>query len=153
MKTKHLAKLRVFNFHAFFNQFAVALVAFFAVAQGSAILPYAAWPYAQSYLAAPAISQIASAPAHLPISWSHQVSAVHPALVAAPHSVQIASHYAAPAAFHYAPAIHVAPAVLPVAKHAATYTAATLGAVHTAPLEGHAISRTNLNLAPAPGTL
>ena len=120
-------------------------------------MPYAGWPYAHSYLAAPAISQIASAPAHLPISWSHQVSAVHPAVIAAPHAVQIASHYAAApvhyAPAHYAQAIHVSPAVLPVHKVAATYTAATLGAVHTAPLEGHSISRTNLNLAPAPGTL
>jgi hypothetical protein len=34
----------------------------------------------------------------------------------------------------------------------ATYNAVTRGAVHQAPLEGHAVSQTSLNLAPAPGT-
>lgn len=35
----------------------------------------------------------------------------------------------------------------------ATYQAITRGAVHTAPLEGHSVSQTSLNLEPAPGTL
>jgi Cuticle protein len=43
-------------------------------------------------------------------------------------------------------------AVAPVAHHGATYTAKTRGAVHTAPLPGHVLSQTSLNVAPAPGT-
>lgn len=40
-----------------------------------------------------------------------------------------------------------------VAAAPATYVAANRGIVHTAPLPGHAISATSLNLDPAPGTL
>ncbi|XP_053692466.1 adult cuticle protein 1-like [Sabethes cyaneus] len=63
---------------------------------------------------------------------------------------------------HYAPAVayqgahwnhwdgHVA---APVAiQHAASYVAANRGAVHKAPLVGHAVNQKSLNLAPAPGT-
>lgn len=46
----------------------------------------------------------------------------------------------------------VAPGVV-VAKPSASFTAATRGAVFQAPLEGHAVSQTALNLAPAPGTV
>lgn len=109
-------------------------MALFAVcAQGSAVWPYAAWPYG-AHLHAP-ITQYSSYPAIAPIAYAHHG---YPAHVAAP---ALYSHY------------HAAPAVVPVAKVAASYTAATRGAVHTAPLEGHAISQTSLNLAPAPGTL
>jgi hypothetical protein len=115
------------------------LIAFFAVAQGSAVYPYGpygAWPYA-----AP-IAQYASVPSvyGAPVAWASHVSAAHPA------AIQVAGYpYAAPSVYAH-------PAVVPVAKVAATYTAATRGAVHTAPLEGHVISRTNINTAPAPGT-
>lgn len=73
-----------------------------------------------------------------------------------------AAHIAAPAALPYAYASHnllahnvvAAPhAAIAVAPLGAGYTAATRGAVHTAPLPGHAVSQTSLNLAPAPGTL
>jgi Cuticle protein len=126
-------------------QFAVALIAFFAVAQGSAVWPYASWPYGSPYVSAP-IAQIASVPAYAhaaPVSWASHVSAVHPA------AIQVAGH---PAIYGH-PGVYGHPAVVAVPKVAATYTAATRGAVHTAPLEGHAISRSNLNLAAAPGTL
>uniref|UniRef100_A0A182QIS8 Uncharacterized protein n=1 Tax=Anopheles farauti TaxID=69004 RepID=A0A182QIS8_9DIPT len=48
----------------------------------------------------------------------------------------------------------VAPAVVAVAAPApaATAVSATRGAVHVAPLPGHSVSQTQLNLAPAPGT-
>ena len=114
------------------------MLAFFAVAHGSAIYnPYGAWPYA-----AP-IAQYASVPAPWAShGWASHVSAVHPA------AIQVAAH---PSVYGY-PGVYGHPAVVAVPKVAATYTAATRGAVHTAPLEGHVISRSNLNLAPAPGT-
>lgn len=100
--------------------------------------PYNAWssPYAASW-AAPYAHAVHAPWAHAPITQYSSYPAYH-----APLSV--AHHVAAPWAH---------PAVVPVAKVAASYTAATRGAVHTAPLEGHAISQTSLNLAPAPGTL
>ncbi|XP_055644668.1 histidine-rich protein PFHRP-II-like [Toxorhynchites rutilus septentrionalis] len=49
---------------------------------------------------------------------------------------------------HHAAAVVVAPV-----EHSATYVAANRGAVHKAPLAGHAINQKSLNLAPAPGTL
>ncbi|XP_058059247.1 adult cuticle protein 1-like [Anopheles bellator] len=46
-----------------------------------------------------------------------------------------------------------APAVVALAPApAATAVSATRGAVHVAPLPGHSVSQTQLNLAPAPGT-
>ncbi len=57
----------------------------------------------------------------------------------------VAHAYAAPHAY----AAHAyAPAHIPA--HSATYKAATLGATHVAPLPGHTVSRTNLNLAAPP---
>uniref|UniRef100_A0A182SFA6 Cuticle protein n=1 Tax=Anopheles maculatus TaxID=74869 RepID=A0A182SFA6_9DIPT len=45
------------------------------------------------------------------------------------------------------------PAVVAVAPApAATAVSATRGAVHVAPLPGHSVSQTQLNLAPAPGS-
>jgi len=120
------------------------LLAVFAVcAQSSAVLPYASWPYGSplaynawapsaynSWAHAAPITQYSSYPA-----WSH----------AAP-AISYAAHVAAPVAYAAAPVVHA-----PVA-HGASYTAANRGSVHTAPLPGHAVSQTSLNLAPAPGT-
>lgn len=74
--------------------------------------------------------------------------AVHPAVTVAKHvpaAVQVIAH---PHVHAHAPAVVVA-----APAPAASYTAATRGAVHQAPLEGHAVSQTSLNLAPAPGTV
>ncbi|KAK7873619.1 hypothetical protein R5R35_009309 [Gryllus longicercus] len=59
--------------------------------------------------------------------------------------------YAAPAVAYAAPAAIAAPVV--AAPIGAGYTAVTRGAVHTAPLPGHAIGSAHVNVQPAPGTL
>ncbi|XP_062548538.1 adult cuticle protein 1-like [Armigeres subalbatus] len=51
-----------------------------------------------------------------------------------------------PTAYAYQPAVAV------VAQKEARYLAANRGAVHDAPLPGHAVSQKSLNLEPAPGT-
>ena len=123
-------------------------MALFAVcAQGSAILPYSAWPYAAHH--AP-ITQYSSYPAHViahasPISYAAHVAA--PQVWAAPHVISAPHAYAVHSAH-----VIAAPHVVPVAKVSASYTAANRGSVHHAELPGHAISQTSLNLAPAPGT-
>ena len=104
---------------------------------------------------------------HTPLAYSTQsVHVAHP--VAYPHHVAAYSTHV-PAYAHHVPAYayahhahaapiayaHHAPAVVahaPVA-HAATYTAANRGSVHTAPLPGHTVNQQSLNLSPAPGTL
>ena len=82
------------------------------------------------------ITQYSSYPAHYvaapAISYAHHSLAHH--VVAAPH-------------------VHAPVAKVIVPGVAASYTAANRGSVHTAPLPGHAVSQTSLNLAPAPGTL
>ncbi|XP_055642164.1 adult cuticle protein 1-like [Toxorhynchites rutilus septentrionalis] len=67
-----------------------------------------------------------------------------------------ATQVVAPAATVVAqPAVNVIaqPAVAVVAQKEARYVAANPGAVHDAPLAGHAISQQSLNLEPAAGTL
>ncbi|XP_055593836.1 adult cuticle protein 1-like [Uranotaenia lowii] len=68
---------------------------------------------------------------YAPISYAAQASVVPTAYAA----------YAAPAP------------VAVVAQREARYVAANRGAVHDAPLQGHAVSQQSLNLQPAPGTL
>uniref|UniRef100_A0A182W6A4 Uncharacterized protein n=1 Tax=Anopheles minimus TaxID=112268 RepID=A0A182W6A4_9DIPT len=78
--------------------------------------------------------------------------------VAAAHS------YAVPAVSYASTAVHAVPAAVSYAVPQATvyaapvqqearYVAANRGAVHEAPLAGHAVNQQSLNLAPAPGTL
>ncbi|XP_055641874.1 adult cuticle protein 1-like [Toxorhynchites rutilus septentrionalis] len=96
-----------------------------------------------------------------------------PLALAAPHTTVVQQNlgapltYAAPLAYSaVAPAISYAahasvvptayvhqPAIAVLAQQEGRYLAATRGAIHDAPLEGHAISQQSLNLAPAPGTL
>ncbi|XP_058987318.1 adult cuticle protein 1-like [Musca domestica] len=66
-----------------------------------------------------------------------------------PHAA-VAVHAAAPAVAVHAAPVH-APVVVPAVQ--GSYVAQTRGAVHTAPLAGHASSVANVNLAPAPGTV
>lgn len=103
------------------------------VAYASSPLAYAASPV--SYAASPV------AYAAAPVSYSSY---------SAPSVYTAASPLAYAAKAYAVPSVYQAPAV--IAKLGATYTAATRGAVHTAPLEGHALSQTSLNVAPAPGT-
>ncbi|XP_058061801.1 adult cuticle protein 1-like [Anopheles bellator] len=65
--------------------------------------------------------------------WNYAYQAAAPVAVVAPYSYQ--------------------PAVVAVAPKEARYLAANRGAVHEAPLPGHAINQQSLNLEPAPGTL
>jgi hypothetical protein len=99
--------------------------------------PHAAWAGPAGH---PAITTYSSyAPgAH----WAGHAAIPAAIHVAAPH----AAHWGGP---HWAGPAH-AHAVVPA--HAATYTAKTRGAVHTAPLPGHVLSQTSLNLAAPAGT-
>ena len=124
-----------------------------AVAAQGGVLPYSAYygsplaynslaydsgAYYGAHYASPAISQYSSLPytaVHAPaVSYAHHV----PALAYSAHHVPAVAYAAAP--------------VIAVAPAEATYTAATRGAVHTAPLPGHALSQTSLNVQAAPGT-
>ncbi|XP_052866217.1 adult cuticle protein 1-like [Anopheles cruzii] len=72
------------------------------------------------------------------------------ALAPAPHPIALDVSGAPTLVLAPAPA---APAVVALAPApAATAVSATRGAVHVAPLPGHSVSQTQLNLAPAPGT-
>jgi Cuticle protein len=90
---------------------------------------------------------------------AHPHAHVVPAITQYSHvdytAVPAAVHVAAPWPYHVAyphvPIVVAAPAVA-VAKAPATYTAQTRGSLHTAPLEGHEVSQTSLNLEPAPGS-
>lgn len=114
--------------------------------------------------AAPTYEYVRSAPvvAHAPAVELVR-SAYTPTVYSAPH-VYSPTVYAAPSVRYAAPAVEYvrhaapvvetvevrsAPAVATVIPHEAKYTAANLGAVHEAPLPGHALSQTSLNLAPA----
>ncbi|KAL1391493.1 hypothetical protein pipiens_012337 [Culex pipiens pipiens] len=67
----------------------------------------------------------------------------------------VVPQYAAPVAYAAAPVATVVaqPAVAVYAQKEARYVAANRGAVHDAPLAGHAVSQQSLNLEPAAGTV
>ncbi|XP_053673594.1 adult cuticle protein 1-like [Anopheles nili] len=99
-----------------------------------------------------------AAPAGLAIPGATVVQSNPPPTVLqalpSPIAVDISGH---PAAWILAPgptlALAPAPAVVALAPPpAATAVSATRGSVHVAPLPGHAVSQTQLNLAPAPGS-
>uniref|UniRef100_T1PKZ5 Cuticle protein n=1 Tax=Musca domestica TaxID=7370 RepID=T1PKZ5_MUSDO len=83
--------------------------------------------------------------------------AVHAAPVHAVHAVHAPVHgvHAVHAAAVHAAAVHAAPVHAPLAVHGVqgSYVAKTRGAVHVAPLAGHAQSVASVNLQPAPGTV
>lgn len=119
------------------------MLAALVVSAYSGVVPYSVWPtaYAGSYAHHVAVAPVAhawSAPVVQPITQYSSVD-VHPVA------------YHAPAVVAPVPVTYHAPAVA-VIPQPATYTAVTKGAVHQAPLDGHAVSQTSLNLAPAPGT-
>ncbi|XP_062552616.1 adult cuticle protein 1-like [Armigeres subalbatus] len=118
---------------------------------------YAAAPVA-TYAAAP-VAPIAYAAPHTTVVQSNVVPRyVSPVAYAAAPSVVAynsvdseiveASQVATPVA-----TVVAQPAVAVVAQKEARYVAANRGAVHDAPLAGHAISQQSLNLEPAAGTL
>uniref|UniRef100_A0A182MMD5 Uncharacterized protein n=1 Tax=Anopheles culicifacies TaxID=139723 RepID=A0A182MMD5_9DIPT len=117
----------------------VAVVLALAVVSEAGVLPWG-WPYA-------------GLPAAVPVaSWPPAaIHAAYPAYPYAPHAAILAAPHAPILAAPHAP-------VASVAHHAgvvpgATSVTATRGAVHVAPLPGHAVSQQQLNLAPAPGTI
>ncbi|XP_058056727.1 adult cuticle protein 1-like [Anopheles bellator] len=85
-----------------------------------------------------------AAHAHAPVAY-----AAHSTVVEAPLA------YSAPIAYahdHHS-YVHAVPTVYAPVHKEASYVAATRGAVHHAPLPGHAINQKSLNVEPAPGTL
>ncbi|XP_050085461.1 adult cuticle protein 1-like [Anopheles aquasalis] len=75
--------------------------------------------------------------------------------------VQVPTAYTAPIAYsapvayasHQTNYVHAVPTVYAPVQKEARYVAATRGAIHEAPLAGHAINQKSLNIEPAPGTL
>ncbi|XP_055593810.1 cuticle protein 16.5-like [Uranotaenia lowii] len=97
---------------------------------------YVAAPVAYTAAVAPAAAVTYSADSEV-VETSSVVAAAPAAVVAAAPAVAIAHQ----------------PAVAVVAQQEARYVAANRGAVHEAPLAGHAVSQQSLNLEPAAGTL
>ncbi|XP_058122501.1 adult cuticle protein 1-like [Anopheles ziemanni] len=115
----------------------VAVVLALAVASEAGVLPWG-WPYGGLPAAVPVASWPPAA-----IHAAYPAWAPHAAIYAAPHAAILAApHGPAASVAHHA-------GVVP----GATSVTATRGAVHVAPLPGHAVSQQQLNLAPAPGTL
>ncbi|XP_052897097.1 adult cuticle protein 1-like [Anopheles moucheti] len=115
----------------------VAVVLALAVVSEAGVLPWG-WPYAGLPAAVPVASWPPAA-----IHAAYPAFAPHAAIYAAPHAAILAAPHAP---------------VASVAHHGgvvpgATSVTATRGAVHVAPLPGHAVSQQQLNLAPAPGTI
>ncbi|XP_053673091.1 adult cuticle protein 1-like [Anopheles nili] len=100
------------------------------VVQQNVAPKYVVSGYATPYVASPYVAAPYVASPYV-AAHGYAATAVHPVT------------YAAPAATVYTP--HV--------QHEARYVAANRGAVHEAPLAGHAVNQQSLNLAPAPGTL
>ncbi|ETN60060.1 cuticular protein 7 from Low Complexity family [Anopheles darlingi] len=129
------------------------MVALAVAAEGSAISSYAV-PLAYSVPQTTVIQQN--------VAPKYVVSGYEGAYVAAPYAYPAAHSYAVPAVSYASSAIHPVSYAAPAVVHAAPvhvvqkearYLAANRGAVHEAPLVGHAVNQQSLNLAPAPGTL
>ncbi|EDO63549.1 AGAP008454-PA, partial [Anopheles gambiae str. PEST] len=98
-----------------------------------------------------------------PVVYSAPQTTVVQQNVAPKYVVSAPLAYAAPAYSYAAPSYSYAaqtvshavpaPAVAVVAQKEARYVAANRGAVHEAPLAGHAVNQQSLNLEAAPGTL
>ncbi|EDS39290.1 hypothetical protein CpipJ_CPIJ003486 [Culex quinquefasciatus] len=86
-------------------------------------------------------------------SYARYVAAAPWGYAAAPVAYSGYSAYPYAASYPAAAAYVHQPAVAVVAQKEARYLAANRGAVHDAPLAGHAVSQQSLNLAPALGTL
>ena len=150
-------------------KFVVAVV-MLALAFGteSSVIPWAA-PLSYTAVSGPGV--VAVAPGHLgSVAIQAKTIAASPAAVVAAHAPVaplVAAHAwgpapaavavaAAPAVVaHAAPAIVAGPAVVaaPAIVAEGSYVAKTRGAVHVAPLAGHANSAASINLQPAPGTI
>ncbi|XP_052869341.1 adult cuticle protein 1-like [Anopheles cruzii] len=134
------------------------MVALAVAAEGSAIASYAV-PLAYSVPQTTVVQQN--------VAPKYVVSDYHTAYVDTPH---VDAHYHGAHAYAHVPAVsYASTAVHPVAyaaphahvhtvaahhqvHHEARYLAANRGAVHEAPLPGHAVNQQTLNLEAAPGT-
>ncbi|XP_062552640.1 adult cuticle protein 1-like [Armigeres subalbatus] len=113
-----------------------------------------------------AVVMMALAFAAAEASWNPLVYSASPLAYTIPQATVVQQNLGVPLAYSaYGPAVSYAaqasvvptayayqPAVAVVAQQEARYLAANKGAVHDAPLPGHAVSQKSLNLAPAPGT-
>ncbi|XP_035916991.1 cuticle protein 16.5-like [Anopheles stephensi] len=108
-------------------------------ASHASVAPVAAYAAPVATYAAP-VATYAS-----PISYAAQRTVVQAASVA----------YAAPTAYAYDNGNYVqaVPTVYAQVQKEARYVAANRGAIHEAPLAGHAVNQKSLNIEPAPGTL
>ncbi|XP_035916989.1 adult cuticle protein 1-like [Anopheles stephensi] len=111
-------------------------------ASHASVAPVAAYAAPVATYAAP-VATYAS-----PISYAAQRTVVQTAPVA----------YAAPTAYaydqgNYVQAVQAVPTVYAQVQKEARYVAANRGAIHEAPLAGHAVNQQSLNVEPAPGTL
>ncbi|EAT46613.1 AAEL002241-PA [Aedes aegypti] len=117
-----------------------------------------------------AVVMMALAFAATEASWAplaYSAYSVNPLAYSVPHATYVQQNLGTPLAYSaYAPALSYAaqtavyptayayqPTVAVVAQKEARYLAANRGAVHDAPLPGHAVSQQSLNLEPAAGTL
>ncbi|ETN60058.1 cuticular protein 5 from Low Complexity family [Anopheles darlingi] len=107
--------------------------------------------YVTAY-SAPAVTYASHAVAPVAAYAAPLAYAAHNTVVQSPVAY---SAYAAPVAYanHQTSYVHTVPTVYAQVQKEATYVAATRGAVHTAPLVGHAVNQKSLNVEPAPGTL
>uniref|UniRef100_A0A182JJJ9 Cuticle protein n=1 Tax=Anopheles atroparvus TaxID=41427 RepID=A0A182JJJ9_ANOAO len=110
--------------------------------------------------AAPALAYAAPAYTYAAQTISHAVPAVSYAAPVARVAYSAPTFYAdsdvveaTPVAVAPAATVVAQPAVTVVAQKEARYLAANRGAVHEAPLAGHAVNQQSLNVEPAPGTL
>ncbi|EDS39287.1 cuticle protein [Culex quinquefasciatus] len=155
---------------------AVVMMALAVVAEGGYVpLAYSA-PHTTVVQQNVAPRYVASVPvtyAAAPVAYSAYTGYTAPVATTYVQN-SVVPQYAAPVAYAAAPAVRysvdsevveatqvVAPAATVVAQPAvavyaqkeARYVAANRGAVHDAPLAGHAVSQQSLNLEPAAGTL
>ncbi|XP_050072435.1 adult cuticle protein 1-like [Anopheles maculipalpis] len=109
-------------------------------ASHASVAPVAAYAAPVATYAAPVATYAAS-----PISYAAQSTVVQAAPVA----------YATPTAYAYDHGNYVqaVPTVYAQVQKEARYVAANRGAIHEAPLAGHAVNQKSLNIEPAPGTL
>ncbi|XP_055632761.1 adult cuticle protein 1-like [Toxorhynchites rutilus septentrionalis] len=141
---------------------AVVMVALAVVAEGSyvpSIYAHHTAPvvtYAAHHLVNPTVVQSNDHHSWAHAAIAHNTLAHHAPIVAynhwdahhVPAVVAVDNHHGHWDNHHHAAAVIAAPV-----HHSASYVAANRGAVHKAPLAGHAVNQKSLNLAPAPGTL
>jgi hypothetical protein len=85
--------------------------------------------------------------------WGHGPAVVLANPPAAVTVAQSPSHVLGPILTQVGPVVSHAPAVVVAPSVEGSYVAKTRGAIHSAPLAGHAQSVASINVQPAPGTV